>query len=208
MLPATVGPVYWKMITYCVPNDKSAQWHVALLSSPDPSLIVSVVSFLYPTLALICWNDSPHIRGTNRMPSASLSLSSLHPERPPSSPPSAPLPSRPSSPQKWGNQRSLGGRRGCKCSLRSGPCVCRLSEWHHRSRESAAHVLEHLACASKKKIWSDGGVVRFSHSVSAGALTFAAPLYFSLPCCCKLSDNIKKYESSSITVCWRRGAQR
>lgn len=94
MLPATVGLVYWKMITYCVPNDKSAQRHVAPLSSPDPSLIVSTVSFLCPALALICWNDSPHIRGTNRMPSASLSLSSPYPHSHPNpqQPPHPPTP--------------------------------------------------------------------------------------------------------------------
>lgn len=96
MLPATVGPVYWKMITYCVPNDKSAQWHVALLSWPDPSLIVSVVSFLYTTLALICRNDRPHIRGTSRIPSASLSLSSL---RPPHCHPPRPSPSSSAQPE-------------------------------------------------------------------------------------------------------------
>lgn len=140
MLPATVGLVHWKMITYCVPNDKSAQWHVALLSSPDPSLIVSVVSFLYPALALICWNDSPHIRGTNRMPSASLSLSSLYPT------PSITLCSPPSL--NWGINRTS-GKRGCKCSLRSGLRVCHLNKWHHWSQESAAHVLKHLACAIK-----------------------------------------------------------
>lgn len=104
MLPVTVGLVYWKMITYCVPNDKSAQWHVALLSSPDPSLIVSVVSFLYPGLALICWNDRPHLRGTNRMPSACLSLSSLYPHCSPQ-PPSIILTIVP----KWGNQQARGG---------------------------------------------------------------------------------------------------
>lgn len=109
MLPATVGLVHWKMITYCVPNDKSAQWHVALLSSPDPSLIVSVVSFLCPACALICWNDSPHIRGTNRMPSASLSLSSLSML---TAAPNAPSPLHhpllpPSSFKRGGNQRSL-----------------------------------------------------------------------------------------------------
>lgn len=88
------------MITYCVPNDKSAQWHVALLSWPDPSLIVSVVSFLYATLALICRNDRPHIRGTNRIPSASLSLSSLRP--PHCHHPHPPLP--PLSPWRWKEQ--------------------------------------------------------------------------------------------------------
>lgn len=143
MLPATVGLVHWKMITYCVPNDKSAQWHVALLSSPDPSLIVSVVSFLYPALALICWNDSPHIRGTNRIPSASLSLSSLCPHCCPQPPSITPL-----SSLNWEINRAS-GRRGCTFSLRSGLCVCRLNKWHHGSQESAAHVLKHLACASE-----------------------------------------------------------
>lgn len=132
MLPATVGLAYWKMITYCVPNDKSAQWHVALLSSPDPSLIVSVVSFLLPALALICWNDRPHIRGTNRMPSASLSLSSLCPPCRPQQPPTSPPPT-PTVLPKWG-ANGASGQRECKCSLRSGLCVCHLNSWHHHAR--------------------------------------------------------------------------
>lgn len=112
MFPATVGPVYWKMITYCVPNDKSAQWHVALLSWPDPSLIVSVVSFLCTTLALICRNDRPHMRGTNRIPSASLSLSSLRPPRchlHPLHPLSSSLqPVAPGESKTWFKPRTLG----------------------------------------------------------------------------------------------------
>lgn len=125
MFPATVGPVYWKMITYCVPNDKSAQWHVALLSWPDPSLIVSVVSFLYATLALICRNDRPHMRGTNRIPSASLSLSSLrpphchlHPLYPLSS---SPQPVAPGESKTWFKPRT--------------PGFCQLEKWHHHSRK-------------------------------------------------------------------------
>lgn len=140
MLPATVGLVYWKMITYCVPNDKSAQWHVALLSSPDPSLIVSVVSFLPPGLALICWNDSSHIRGTNRMPSACLSLSSLYPNC------SLQIPLHPPPPPLNGEiNRASGQGGGCRCSLRSGLCVCRLYVWHHCRQKSLAHVPKRLA---------------------------------------------------------------
>jgi len=145
MLPETVGLVYWKMITYCVPNDKSAQWHVSLLSSSGPSLIVSVISFLYPAPALICWNDSPPIRGTNRMPSASLSLSSLYPHNPHNQTPQYLL---------NGELNRASGKRGCECSLRSGFCFSSLIKWHHNSKESTTHVHKHLASTSQYSCWS------------------------------------------------------
>lgn len=132
MLPATVGPVYWKMITYCVPNDKSAQWHVSLLSWPDPSLIVSVVSFLYTTPALICRNDRPLIRGTNRIPSASLSLSSLRPPR--CLPPILHV--------------FLHCRRS-KPALSSQLRVCQLEKWHHHSRQERCSF-----CMWQQTSWS------------------------------------------------------
>lgn len=64
--------------------------------------------FSLPALALICWNDSPHIRGTNRMPSASLSLSSLYPHSPPT--PSItpqPLSGKSTEPQAKGGAASV-----------------------------------------------------------------------------------------------------
>lgn len=66
---------YWKMITYCVPNDKSAERHVALLFPPRPFLDCLYRLFFNQPLALIYWNDRPHTIEKNRMPSVSLSLS-------------------------------------------------------------------------------------------------------------------------------------
>lgn len=144
MLPATVGLVYWKMITYCVPNDKSAQWHVALLSSPDPSLIVSVVSFLPPGLALICWNDSSHIRGTNRMPSACLSLSSLYPNcslQIPLHPPPPPLNGEINRASSQGGGADVVWGQGsvsavCMCDITAGR-----NHWHTSLNVLQQHIL-------------------------------------------------------------------
>lgn len=67
---------HWKMITYCVPNDKSAQRHVALLFPPQTLPWLSLPFFFFnQPLALIYWNDRPHTTEKNRMPSVSLSLS-------------------------------------------------------------------------------------------------------------------------------------
>lgn len=125
----------WSPIVSQTTNLPSGTW-LYCLPQTLPWLSLSFLFFTQPP-ALICWNDSPHIRGTNRMPSAFLSLSSLYtcPNPPPLPPPASP--------------HTPGPERGCKCSLRSGLSVCRMNKWHHCSQKSAAHVLEHIACVSK-----------------------------------------------------------
>lgn len=171
MLPATVGLVYWKMITYCVPNDKSAQWHVALLSSPDPSLIVSVVSFLYPALALICWNDSPHIRGTNRMPSASLSLSSLYPHcLPTPTPHQPPCTGKSTKPRARGGANVVWGQGSVSAVWINDIIAARNQHTFLNTLHAPANDSEWLS------FWGrTGGFVKFNtvhsyHNISAGAL--------------------------------------
>lgn len=85
-----------------------------------PWLSLSFLFFTRP-LALICWNDSPRIRGTNRMPSASLSLSSPYPHGTPRFPTPHHHPTLTAS--STGLRQGDGGR---ECSLRSG-LMCWLS---------------------------------------------------------------------------------
>lgn len=138
-LCVTVGLVYWKMITYCVPNDKSVQWHVALLSPhrPPPSQTRPWLSppffcfFLTNPLALICWNDRPHRPAANRMPSVCLSLS-IQPAAALISPP-------PTSPRRDGGMDGWIGWSGWQgCGVLGGmgsPWLVRKAvsgPWEHR----------------------------------------------------------------------------